>query len=48
MRGIRPADGLTYYREGAHFLILREKPDRLEVVEIFHGRMDIESRLQEL
>ena len=48
MRGVRDASGLTCFREGAHYLILREKPDVLEVVEIFHGRMDIEAHLERL
>ena len=46
MRGVREAFGLTCYHEGAHYLILREKPEALEVVEIFHERMDIEAHLE--
>ena len=42
------SSGLSYYREGSHSLILRESADTLEVVEIFHGRMDIDSHLKEL
>ena len=48
MRGVRGALGLTCFREGAHYLILREKPEALEVVEIFHARMDIEGHLERL
>ena len=48
MQGVRDASGLTYYREGSHFLILREKPDMLEVVEIFHVRMNIDAHLERL
>ena len=48
MRGVTDASGLTYYREGSHFLILREKPDMLEVVEILHGRMNIDEHLERL
>lgn len=48
MRGVRGAFGLTCFREGAHYLILREKPETLEVVEIFHARMDIEGHLERL
>lgn len=48
MRGVRDASGLTCYREGVHYLILREKPDALEVVEIFHERMNLEAHLQPL
>ena len=39
---------LTYYREGSHFLILREKPETLEVVEILHGRMNLDEHLEGL
>ena len=48
MRGVREASGLACYHEGAHYLILREKPDTLEVVEIFHERMNIEAHLERL
>ncbi len=48
MRGVREATGLTCFREGAHYVILREKPEALEVVEIFHERMDIEGHLERL
>ncbi|WP_299441806.1 type II toxin-antitoxin system RelE/ParE family toxin [uncultured Rhodospira sp.] len=44
----RDVTGLTYYREGEHYLILRETRDTLELVEVFHGRMDIEARLRGL
>lgn len=48
MQGVRDASGLTYYREGSHFLILREKRDTLEVVEILHGRMNLDEHLERL
>ena len=48
MRGVRDASGLTYYREGSHFLILREKPNTPEVVEILHGRMNLDEHLERL
>ena len=48
MQGVRDASGLTCYREGSHFLILREKPDTLEVVEILHGRMNLDEHLERL
>ena len=46
MQGVRDASGLTCYREGSHFLILRENPDTLEVVEILHGRMNLDEQLE--
>ena len=46
--GVREASGLTCFREGTHYLILREKPEALQVVEIFHERMDIEGHLERL
>ena len=48
MQGVRDASGLTCCREGSHFLILRENPDTLEVVEIFHGRMNLDEHLERL
>jgi plasmid stabilization system protein ParE len=48
MKGIRDDAGLTYIREGSHYLILRDKPDVLEVVEIFHERMNIDRHLHDL
>ena len=48
MRGVRDASGLTCFREGSHHLILREKLEALEVVEIFHERMNFEDHLERL
>ena len=48
MQGVRDASGLTCYREGSHFLILRENQDTLEVVEILHGRMNLDEHLERL
>ena len=48
LQGVREASGLTYYREGSHFLILRETEDRLNVVEILHVRMNLDEQLQRL
>ncbi|MYE00217.1 MAG: type II toxin-antitoxin system RelE/ParE family toxin [Alphaproteobacteria bacterium] len=48
MQGVREASGLGFYREGSHYLILRERPEVLEVVEIFHERMNIEAHLERL
>ena len=48
MRGVREASRLTCFREGSHYLILREKPEALEVVEVFHERMNIEEHLERL
>lgn len=48
VQGCRDATGLSYYREGQHYLILRETEDSLELVELFHSRMNIEARLSSL
>ena len=48
LRGRRDATGLSYYREGRHYLILRETEHSLELVEVFHSRMNIEAQLDEL
>lgn len=42
------AAGLVYVREGQHYLILRESADSLELIELFHARMDIEARVRGL
>ena len=48
MRGNADVAGLTYYREASHFLILLETADTLAVVEILHGRMDLDRHLRRL
>ncbi len=48
MQGVREASGLVFYREGSHCLILRERAETLEVVEIFHERMNLEAHLERL
>ena len=48
MRGNADAAGLSYYREASHFLILLETADTLTVVEILHGRMDLDRHLRRL
>ena len=47
-QGRRDATGLSYYREGRHYLILRETENNLELVEVFNSQMDIEARLSDL
>ena len=47
MRGNADAAGLIYCREGSHFLILLETADTLEVVEILHGRMNLDRHLRQ-
>jgi len=42
------ARALKLAREGRHFIVFRETEDALEIVEIFHGRMDIEARIARL
>ena len=48
MRGVRESSDLVSCREDSHDLILRERPETLEVVEIFHERMNIEAHLARL
>ena len=48
MQGVREASGLVFHREGYHYLILRERAEALEVVEIFHERMNLEAHLERL
>ena len=48
MQGVRDASVLTCYGGGSHFLILRENPETLEVVEILQERMNLEEHLERL
>lgn len=48
MKGLRDVPGLSYCQVGSHFLILRETPVSLELVEVFHARMDLDRQLQVL
>ena len=48
MRGNADVAGLSYYQEASHFLILLETADTLAVVEILHGRMDLDRHLRRL
>lgn len=48
MQSAKDAGGLTYTREGGHFLILRETDENLEIVEILHGQMDLDSHLRRM
>ena len=44
LRQGRPVDvrpGLLKYRVGAHVIYFRDGGDRLEVVRVLHGRMDV-------
>ena len=48
MSGKRNAAGLCYCREGAHFIVLRNKASYLEVVEFIHASRDLERLLDRL
>lgn len=37
--------GLSYYREGSHYLILRETADTIELASVLHESMDLESHV---
>ncbi|MBY5941051.1 type II toxin-antitoxin system RelE/ParE family toxin [Halomonas sp. DP5N14-9] len=39
---------LRYFREGRHYLILRETDETLELVEVFHERMNVDAWLRAL
>ena len=44
----RAAKGLCYIREGSHYIILRETPDSLDVVDFIHDRRDLDRIVQQL
>lgn len=48
LQGKRDVPGLTCFREGMHYLILRETGHALELAEIFHERMNLDARLRNL
>jgi len=41
MAGASTAAGLSYFREGGHFIILRIKDDRIDVLEFLHERCNL-------
>ena len=41
MAGVSTAAGLSYFREGGHFIILRIKDDRIDVLEFLHERSNL-------
>lgn len=48
MQNDSKADGLTYYREGGHYIILRETEIMLEVLEFFHQNSNLPYHLEKL
>lgn len=41
MQGRRSAKGLTYYRQGQHFIIMRETTERIDVLDFLHANSDL-------
>lgn len=48
MQGRIGAESLTYYREGGHYIIMRDTDELLEVLEFFHQSSDISNQLIKL
>jgi len=48
MAGRSGAEGLMYYREGGHYIILRETDDRLDVLEFLHQSSNLPAHLGRL
>ena len=48
MQGRRGAKGLRYFREGRHFIIIRETAIRIEVVDFIHESRDLERQIEKL
>jgi len=48
MRGRRLASGLLYYREGSHYIIIRETADTLEILDFLYERFDLVRHIERL
>jgi len=48
MQGQPGADSLSYFREGGHYVILRETEKMLEVLEFFHQSSNLPAHLKRL
>lgn len=48
MQGKHPAEGLSYYRQGQHFIIMRETAERIDVLDFLHVNSDLPSRIARL
>ncbi|MCA1778857.1 MAG: type II toxin-antitoxin system RelE/ParE family toxin [Xanthomonadaceae bacterium] len=48
MQGHASADDLVYYREGGHYIVMRDSEDALIVLEFFHQATDLPRHLQTL
>lgn len=47
-RHCRAARGLLYYREGNHYIIMRETTDRLEILDFLYERFDLVGHIERL
>ena len=48
MQGRKGAENLTYYREGGHYIIMRDTDDVLEILEFFHQSSNLPFHLERL
>jgi len=48
MQGHASAENLLYYREGGHYIVMRDAEDALIVLEFFHQATDLPHHLQTL
>ena len=48
MHGHPGANDLVYYREGGHYIVMRDSDDALVVLEFFHQATDLPRHLQTL
>jgi len=47
-QGRKGAESLTYYREGGHYIIMRDTDELLEVLEFFHQTSNLPYHLERL
>jgi len=48
MQGKHSATGLTYYRQGQHFIIMRETAERIDVLDFLHASSDLPMHIARL
>ena len=48
VKGYAAAEGLLYYREGAHFIVYRKDDGNLVVIDFVHERRDLPRMIERL
>ncbi|NJO38197.1 MAG: type II toxin-antitoxin system RelE/ParE family toxin [Rhizobiales bacterium] len=48
MKGRSSAEGLKYYRQGQHYIIMRETAERIDVLDFLHVNVDLPAHVERL